>query len=158
MQSYGDLSSAATSELGAGASATGQAQDYYSKILQGGTAAQQAIAPQLNTASTQQAQQKSQLASEGTSRGGGVNAATQQAGDTATKTSVDALTNLMPQAAAGEASLGTAETSAGLNAASSLGSLSTSNRAQDKSGWSTLENLGSSLAEDVGADYLKKKV
>ena len=119
----------AQSAVPAGESAVGDSLAYYKKLMSGDPAAQaSAIAPVTNAVAGQQQQQKQALSSEGTARGGGTNAATQQTGDAASKAATDALTALMPGAASAEASIGGATAGRGLQAASNLGSLAEEER------------------------------
>jgi hypothetical protein len=126
---YSLLNQEAKSATAAGESAVGDSLAYYKKLLSGDPAAQaSAIAPVTNAVAGQQQQQKQALSSEGTARGGGVNAAVQQTGDAASKAAVDALTSLAPGAAGQEASVGGATAGRGLGAATSLGNLAEEER------------------------------
>ena len=122
----------AQSAVSTGNAAQGDALSYFKNLTSGNPNAQAAaVAPQTNAVSAQNEAERRHLASEGTSRGGGVNAAQQGSADAATKASVDALTALQPQAATAEGSLGGAITGQGLQAASEQGSLATSARNTD---------------------------
>lgn len=126
---YKTLGPLAKSATESGQAGEGDAMAYYRNLLHGGQAAQtEAIAPQLNAAEQQQQQQRRALSSEGTSRGGGVNAAQQQGADLGTRTSVDALSALVPQAARAEGALGATQTGEGLQAAQQQGTLAEAER------------------------------
>jgi hypothetical protein len=129
---YKTLGPAAESAIPQGLSAEGDALSYFRGITSGNRQLEaEAAAPAVNAVSAQNEAEKQRLSSEGTGRGGGVNAAQQATGDAATKASVDVLTNLAPQAATAEAGIGGAVTGQGLSAASEQGSLATTARATD---------------------------
>jgi hypothetical protein len=126
---YKTLGPLAKSATETGQSGVGDAMSYFKGLLSGNPTAQAAAAaPATNAVSGQNESERRRLSSEGTSRGGGVNAALQGNSDAATKASVDALTALQPQAASAEGSLGLSETGVGLSSAGTLGGLAESER------------------------------
>lgn len=132
LEGIGSLKQVAGSDIPAGEAATGAAQKYDLSILSGDPAAQAAaIAPITNAASAQTEAEKQRLSSEGTARGGGVNEALQKTADVGTKTSVDALTALAPQAAQQVGALGLGRTGLGVNAAGTEADLSLNSRQQN---------------------------
>ena len=126
---YKTLGPAAATAIPEGITSEEDALKYFRGLRSGNRQLQaEAAAPAVNAISAQNEAEKQRLASEGTGRGGGVNAAQQQTQDAATKASVDVLTNLAPQAAREEASVGGAVTGQGLQAASEQGNLSEAER------------------------------
>ena len=106
------------SAIPTGMDATGRALGYDQALLSGDPAAMAtAIAPETNAVAGQTEQAKKAISSEGTSRGGGVNAELQKTADLPTKTAVDTITALQPKAAAATAGIGGGLTSAGESAA-----------------------------------------
>jgi hypothetical protein len=146
---YKVLNPAAKSATEEGLSAQGQALKHAEDIAGGNRQAQQeAIAPIENTASAQQQAERRRLESEGTSRGGGVNAAQQAGANRATQTAVNALTSLLPQATAQEAGIGGALTGEGLRAASEL---DTAAEAERRTNLAHQAAEGSDVAKGIGA-------
>lgn len=117
------------SAIPAGEEATGRGTAYDLALLSGDPAAQAAAtAPQVNAASGAAEAERRRIASEGTARGGGVNAALQEATSTPAKTEIDVLTALQPGAAGRLESTGLAQTGIGAEAAST----ETSNALREK--------------------------
>lgn len=104
---YGKADSLGDFADSVGKDATGGAHTYFSKLLSGDpTAIGEATAPQQNALTAQTDAEKRRIASEGTSRGGGINDTLQQLSDRPITTQVDAITRLMPAAAGQEAQIG----------------------------------------------------
>ena len=145
---YKTLGPLAKSATSAGQAGVGDAMSYARSLLHGDQAAKEAaIAPVTNAAEQQQEQRRRLLSSEGTARGGGVNAAEQAGADLGTKTSVDALTSLLPQAARESGQLGLAETGQGLQAGQQLGTLA---EAERRTNLAHQAAEGSDLAKAIG--------
>ncbi len=104
--------------MSTGADAISQSLGYFTKLLSGNRpAAQQAIAPEANTALAQSDAQKRQLAAGGTARGGGT-AAVNQTRKTATDAEIDnMLFGARADAAKATGALGTSTVGAGTNLA-----------------------------------------
>jgi hypothetical protein len=117
-----------------GMEATGRAQAYDQALLSGDPAAEAAaIAPAVNASAATAEQAKKQVSSEGTARGGGVNAALQASADLPTKTAVDTITALQPGAAANLTNLGAGLTATGVGAAGTEAGIASGTRGQNTS-------------------------
>lgn len=144
---WGDLSSLATGEAGAGAAATGASQAYSSKLLSGNReAVESAVAPTTNAVASQAAAKSRQTAATGTARGGGTNAQDQQTSDLVSSATQTAINSAAPTAAANLGSLGTTQTGQSISAASNLGSQAGSTRQADIA---TSNSLVSSSVNEV---------
>jgi hypothetical protein len=127
-----------SSSTSAGSSSLGAAGSYYSNLLSGSrTASQAAIAPEANQVRSAADASRTQQATMGTARGGGVAATNQQATDKTNATVDNALFSARAGAAQGEAAVGGEQAQQGLgllnNASSSksnAGSIATNARQQ----------------------------
>jgi hypothetical protein len=144
----GNLGTAAIPE---GLSAEGEGLGYDLSLLSGNRAAQDAtIAPEVNAAVTGANTARRELSSSGTARGGGVNAALQQAGDIPTTASVDAITKLLPSAAGRAESAGGNIVGQGEGATSTVAGNELTHRGQTLSFISNLLNTVASLKPGGG--------
>lgn len=131
--------------IGSGLSDLSTAGNYFKKLLGGSRSDMlQAVAPESEAVHSQADAERRQLAASGTSRGGGVNAVSQQAKDTEMSKIDQLLFGVRPGAAkevadigGKTAAIGTSELSAALQAlgigetsAADLGNLATGSRAQ----------------------------
>ena len=131
LNSYGKLNQAGTNLSGAGAGATGQATDYFSKLLSGNPAATaSAEQPALNAAAGQVQQQKQVIANQGGARTGVTNAETQQLTTNADAGVEDATAKARSGAAGSLAQIGGQETGQGLDADKALSDAATANRVE----------------------------
>lgn len=133
LNSYGKLNQAGTNLSGAGAGATGQATDYFSKLLSGNPAATAAAEqPALNAAAGGVQQQKQVIANQGGARTGGTNAEVQQLTTNADAGVQDATAKARSGAAGQLATIGGQETGQGLEADKDLSDAATANRTQSQ--------------------------
>ena len=131
-QGQNALNALQKSAIPQGMEATGRALGYDEALLSGDpTAEAAAIEPEMNASAAQTEQAKKQISSEGTARGGGINAALQKTADLPTKTAVDTITALQPGAAAATAGIGEGLTRAGESAAGTEVSNALQQHAQD---------------------------
>lgn len=115
-----------------GMGATSDALSYFRSLLFGSPTAQAAaVAPQVNAASGQSEQQRKQISSEGTARGGGLNSLLQQTGEIPEKATIDTLTTLQPEAARSTAAIGQNLTSTGARSAEAETNNALNQRSQD---------------------------
>lgn len=105
---------AATANEAAGAGALDTAKNYWQQITQGNrTALQSAAAPAINEAQDMSDAAKRERATIGTGRGGGVNAANQQAEQNVMKTVTEATSNAQHAGAQQLGQVGTAQANVG---------------------------------------------
>lgn len=146
LDSYGDLANVfnfgmgqAKSNATAGASDTGAASSFYKGILGNRTAATQAVAPEITSATSANDAAKRQIASSGTARGGGV-AGVNQTRDEDVMGKIDQMLFGARSGAAGEeGKIGAGETTAGIEdtfagerSGAALGELASKNRMESQ--------------------------
>ena len=118
-----DLTTVGASQTAAGAADTGAASDYFRKIMAGDKSA---IAPEIKSITNQADAAKKELATSGTARGGGVNAATQDLNATTRGQVADVINRGRTGAAGERAKIGAQETGQGIGATEAAGSEATS--------------------------------
>jgi hypothetical protein len=132
LAAYGNLASTGSRLASAGRQDTGDAAAYYRALLSGdSTAIARATAPVNNLISGQAAEERKAIG-EGGNRTGGTNAETQGLNEKASGAMADETLKAQGGAAAPLANIGAGETSGGLSATSTLGSLSSQNRVQSQ--------------------------
>jgi len=131
LDAYGNLNKAGTVGADTGATATGAATDYYTKLLSGNPATVAAATqPEQNAKAGQVNQERQVIANQGGARTGGTNAESQQLTTNADAGTEDAIAKARGSAAPALVQIGNQETGQGIQASSDLGQQATANRAE----------------------------